>query len=151
MAKKRGAARKAARKKMGAKARKSRTKPIRPDSLDAAEKKILAQLDARKMSGAIWPGKAPVEGDTIIGEVLSMKEEKGKFGPQSVILIGTNQGAKTVFGKTILDREIAENKVAVGDRIGIQFKGTAPSGKGRPAQLFAVVKLGKGARKKKRR
>lgn len=151
MSKKRGAARKAARKKMSAKSRAARTKPIRPESLDAAEKKLLAQLDARKMSGAIWPGKSPVEGDTIIGEVLSMKEEKGKFGPQTVILIGTAEGAKTVFGKTVLDKEIAENKVVVGDQIGIQYKGTAASGKGRPAQLFAVVKVGKGVGKKKRR
>lgn len=135
---KKGGARKKARKAV----KTTRTTP----KITGDDKALVADATKAEVSGSIW--KPEVEGDTVTGEVLKIGKEKGKFGEQTVMILLTSGGAVTVFANEPMERGLEEHKVAAGDRIAIQFKGSVPSGKGRPCRLFAVAKRkGKAVRK----
>jgi hypothetical protein len=105
------------------------------------DKKLLQAAEDAKLSGGLW--RPEVKGDTIAGEVLAMAEKKGKFGVQNLVTIDTGKsGVRAVYANIVMQRGLDEKAVKVGDRIAIQYRGTAPSGKGRPCKLFAVVKAG---------
>lgn len=98
-------------------------------------------------SGGMWKGLTA--GDTICGELLSMKEEQGKFGPQIVLVVDTPDGPRTVYTNESMKRGLDEEGAAKGDTVAITYRGNVATGRGRPFKLFAVaVKKGK---KRKRR
>lgn len=138
-------------KKGGAKAAaaKARAKGKRTtaETVGSLERDLLKQLDGRKgVTGGIW--KPAVIGDTIVGQVLSMRAEKGaKYDNlQVVMVIGTPDGARTVYANWSLQQALINEKVNVGDTIGIRYTEDVP-GRGRPMRAFAVVRKG-GAGKK---
>lgn len=140
MAKKKGKAKKLAGKKTAA-----RKTPERSEPQTDAEKKLLDALDKSAASGGFWSPK--VIGDTIIGEVLTMKREKGKYQKkgekQLVLTLGTSDGAKTVFCNRPLEMALdgLKPKLAVGQIIGVQLKDFVSTGKGNPAKVFSVKRL----------
>lgn len=90
------------------------------------------------LSAAIW--KPEVEGDGIGGEIASMREEDGKFGAQTVLVLLTESGAFTIYANASLKRGLDDIKAKVGDKIGIVFRGSTTTGRGRPFRLFSVSK-----------
>lgn len=136
--KKRGRARKLAKEQ-------KRTEPVKTEGRSDAEKKLLAALDKAGSSGGFWSPQ--VVGDTILGEILSMKREKGKYQrkgeTQLVLVVGNDDGAKTVYCNKPLEGGLDGIKAKVGDTVGIQLKDFVSTGKGNPARVFAVKKLDK--------
>jgi len=122
-------------KRLAEKARKGsgRTEPLVTGS-DAA---LVAAAGKAQVSGSIW--KPEVEGDTLVGDVLKIGKEKGRYGEQTVVVVLTDGGAVTAYANAPMERGLEENQVKVGDRIAIQYKGSVRTGKGRPCRLFAVV------------
>jgi hypothetical protein len=105
-------------------------------------RKLIDAATAAKLSGSVW--KAEVEGDTIAGEILKLGQSKGKFGKQTTMLIDSGKdGVRTVYANESMQRGIDECKAEVGDRIAVQYRGTVPTGRGRPFKLYAVVKAAK--------
>lgn len=105
-------------------------------------------LDGRKgVTGGMW--KPEVIGDTLMGQILSMRAEKSKFdNMQIVMIVGTPDGARTVYANWSLQQGLINEKVEVGDNIAIRFTELVP-GRGRPMRAFAVArKGGKGKGKK---
>lgn len=64
-------------------------------------------------------------GDTIIGELVSLRVVQGDYKPYPVIEILDNdkKGWRVHAFHTVLKNELANQKPSVGDRIGIRYKG----------------------------
>ena len=106
------------------------------------DKDLLKQLDKRQgVKGGMW--KPECIGDTIMGQVLSMVAEvSDKFGKTQVkMILGTEDGAQSVYANWSMQQGLISEKVGVGDTIGIQYKADVP-GRGRPMRAFAVVRKG---------
>ena len=101
---------------------------------------LLKEVSEAQAVGGFW--RPSVEGDTIIGEVLSMREETGKYGKQLVVIIGNRDGAQTLYANANMRTGLEYQGVQPGDRVAIQFKGTMSIGRGRPMKLFAVKRSG---------
>lgn len=134
-------ARKGNAKRAAAKALKSkRTVPERVKAKGKDEEALLASLADAQPSGGMW--KPEVLGDQIVGEVLSDKTEKGKFGDQRVLILGNADGARTVYANKNLAAALDAQGVKVGDIVGVEFRGTMPVGRGRPMKLYVARRLG---------
>jgi len=117
--------------------RQARTEVVRPEVKGKAAQ-LLKELDAAQTGGGLMMWE--VEGDTLVGEFLGLETVKGKWGPQKLYTMRDNEGrTRTFYGSTVLDREM--DGIKAGDTFGIQYRGTVPSGKGRPAKLFVVRKI----------
>lgn len=138
--KKRGAAKKAAKRK---KKREART-----EVETHVNAKMAKELDAATVSGGFVTFE--VFGDTIGGEILAIEVVKSRWGPQKKVTVKTDDGSKTFFCSTMLDKYFDEHGVGVGDVIGVRYHSTAPSGKGAPAKLFKVVHQPTAGRRRKR-
>jgi len=137
MAKKRGAAKKAARKAVKTK----RTTAIVPN-VKGKLSKLLDDVNARHgVTGGMWKGE--VVGDTVVGEVLAIKREDSKYRDgQLTMVISTDEGTKTVWSNWSMETALLNEGVNVGDVIAIQYKGEVPAGRGRPMKAYAVVRDG---------
>ena len=100
-------------------------------------KKLVKRADEKPNSGGSW--KARVIGDAIAGEILSMKEEQGRYGPQTVLILDTPDGPRTVFTNDSMKRGLEEERAKAGKDVAIVFKGEVPTGKGRPFKLYSVA------------
>lgn len=140
---KKGAAKRAAKK-----AKVTRTTAETHGAESASDRALLAAADKAEVSGQTW--KPQVPGDSIVGEVLSLKKDaKTKFGAATILILGVSGGATRVFCNKSLEDAIEEHGVKLGDRIAVQFKDSINTGKGRPFRLFVIVKQGKGKGKGK--
>lgn len=79
------------------------------------------------------------EGDCIAGKILSMREEDGKYGKQTIIVLDTPDGPRTVYANASMARGLEEGQAKVGSKVAVVFKGTMSTGKGRPFKLFSVA------------
>lgn len=115
-----------------------RTEPVRPTG--AAE--LLKELDARAgVTGGAWKGV--VVGDTIVGELLAVKREDSKYRDgQLTLTVATDDGTQTVWANWSMESALLNIGANIGDRIGLQYKGDVPSGRGRPMKTYAAVREG---------
>lgn len=122
-------------------AKTKRTEAVRP-TVKGKDADLLKTLDgAQAVTGGMWKGE--VVGDSIIGEVLSLKREDTQYVDNQVVMIlGTPDGAKTVFCNWSLEQGLLNESVNLNDRIGIQFKGEVAAGRGRPMRTYAVRRAG---------
>jgi hypothetical protein len=122
-------------------ARSKKAKRTTAETVGAVDKDLLKQLDGRKgVTGGMW--KPEAIGDTLVGQILSMRAEKSKFDNMQVVLIvGTPDGARTVYANWSLQQGLINERVDVGDTIGIRYTEDVP-GRGRPMRAFAVVRKG---------
>ena len=119
-----------------------RTEPERPDvGKDKKRATLIDRLDKRRATGGMW--KPVVDGDTIDGKVLKLETGKGKYREKQLTVILATPDGDTIriFANDSLEREVSERGIKAGDYIGIQYKGTVNTGKGRPFKLFVVEKL----------
>jgi hypothetical protein len=71
----------------------------------------------------------PEPGDTLIGEIVEIGERDGGYGPYPIVTIrqdDTSVLAVHAF-HTVLASQLAEQHPAIGDRIGIRYKGRVTS------------------------
>lgn len=136
---KKGAAKKAARKASKGK-KTTRTTAVVTATKD--DTKLLDEVGAANaVTGGMWRGE--VVGDTIVGEILSMKREDGQYADDQLqIILGTEDGAKTLYCNFSLESGLVNTRCAIGDRIAVQFKGDVPVSRGRPMHTYAVVRAG---------
>lgn len=137
-----------AKKKGKAKSMAKGKKRTTAETVGQKDNDLLKQLDGRKgVTGGMW--KPEAIGDTIVGQILSMRAEKSKFdNMQIVLVIGTPDGARTVYCNWSLQQGLINERVDIGDTVGIRYTEDVP-GRGRPMRAFAVVrKGGKGKAKK---
>lgn len=113
---------------------------------DSALAALIKSAQSKEIGGGIWKPKK--DGDSIGGEVVSLREEQGKWGAQTVVALLTKDGAFSVYANASLERQLSDNKVKIGDRIAIAFRGKVKTRKGRPFGVYAVAKATGGKRGK---
>ena len=139
---------KAKKSKRSAKSVAQGAKRSQAETTGQVDRDLLKQLAGRKgVTGGMW--KAEVIGDTLVGQVLSMRAEKSKFdNMQIVMIVGTPDGARTVYCNWSLQQGLVQEKVDVGDTIAIRHTELVP-GRGRPMKAYAVVRKGGKSKAKK--
>lgn len=97
---------------------------------------LLKKAQDKPMGGLTWKGN--VAGDAVGGEILSFKEEQGKYGPQMVVIVDTPEGPRRVFCNESLKRALDEEGAKPGKRVVIVFKGTVSTRRGRPFKVYSA-------------
>lgn len=71
------------------------------------------------------PGWRPDPGDKLIGEVVSVTERTGDFGPYPVVTVRCDTGDELALHAfhTVAAAKLAEQAPRAGERIGIKYKG----------------------------
>jgi hypothetical protein len=100
--------------------------------------KLVLQAMEKPLRGGVW--KPEKEGDFIEGDLVTMGESQGKYGPQTTLTIQQDGlGYAMIYANESLKREITESKAQEGDKIAIVFRGAMKTAKGRPFKLFSVA------------
>jgi hypothetical protein len=75
----------------------------------------------------------PNQGDSLIGEVQELSERDGSYGPYPIVTVMQENGEALAFHAfhTVAASQLAEQRPAIGDRIGIKYKGKATGSDGR--------------------
>lgn len=74
----------------------------------------------------------PQPDEIIVGEVVAIREDRGRFDPYPVLLLDTDSGRKAVRGNhTALRNKIELRDPRVGDTVGIRYCGEVTSSNGR--------------------
>ena len=128
-------------KRGGAKAaaRKARQKTQKPLTRKAAA--LQKQLsEAQGVRGSNWK---PEIGDSTYGTVLSLERRSSQFRDDQVTMVlGTDEGARTVFCNWSLTQALLGQGVTIGDYIGLERKEDVKMPRGRPMHSFAAVRDG---------
>ena len=98
---------------------------------------LVKEAASAEVGGSIW--KPKVEGDAIAGEVVTLRDETGKYGRQTVLSVLTDSGAYTVYANASLERGLVQGKVKTGSKIAVVFKGRVKTGRGRPFAIYSVA------------
>lgn len=132
MAKKRGSAKRAAKK-----ARRGVFQGDEGAQVIGTDDDMLKELLALEVAGEIWaPDK---RGDSISGAVKSIESRNTKYGWQMIFKLDTGTaGVYTCFMNSHLEREFQALCIIPGDLIGIMYKEMVPTQAG-DMRLFAVV------------
>lgn len=93
---------------------------------------------AEVMGGEFWsPEKT---GDTVVGEILVDDIVDGQFGKQRVLQLAVDNDTVCVAVNASLARELGAQKVKLGDRIAVQYRGTVKTKQNRDFKTYVVRK-----------
>ncbi len=108
-----------------------------PTPQDAA---LLATLgEAKVLGGEFWTPKE--SGETVVGEILLDETSEGQYGLQRVLQLSVGADVLLVAVNQSLARELAREKTVLGERIGIQYRGTVKTNSGRDFKTFVARKV----------
>ena len=87
------------------------------------------------------PAWKPEPEGTLIGEIVELTERDGGYGSYPIVTVRQDDGqvlAAHAF-HTVLAQQLAEHRPAIGERIGIKYKGKTRSSGERPVDYHAYV------------
>lgn len=95
---------------------------------------LAEKLKAKKeQQSGVWH---PEEGDILEGRVTEIGNTITANGDAKYAHIETEQGKVTVFLNSVLQKQFEQEKVDIGDTIGIEFLGKVKSRKGKNKEYF---------------
>jgi len=137
-------------KRAASKAKKSKRSKAETVGASKADAALVKSAKEKEVGSRSW--KPELEGDAIVGDVLSYgKGISTRYGEATVLVLGTPDGAYTVYCNAGLERGLDDLAVTEGDRVAIVFKGKVKTKRGRPFKLFAVEKADGKKRKTRKR
>jgi hypothetical protein len=119
----------------------SKVKVKAPSATITCDPALVKYVEAASESGGGQSWRPATPNEWIGGTVSGMRQVKGKWGDQTLLLLDTKGGVVSHYCNSVLQSQLEKAAVKEGDKIVVVYLGPRPSKKGRPYKLYGVTKV----------